>query len=415
MPPILLQPDPYAPGAEMTVASPPMALIGEDIVCFAGEDWWYHNPHSNFHLMKAFAAQNRVLFVNSIGVAAPSPRQGRVFWKKLFRKLGSLTRYLRRSPEGILVLTPIALPMLGRWRARITWVNTVLLLIQLRVLLWALRMRRPILWVTLPTVKDVALALNRRAKCLVYYCVDNISQYAGADAYEVFLQETALQRAADLAFFVNEDLVEERRSYNAKTLYLGHGVDFEHFAAAQHPVTPEPEDLRDIPRPIVGYFGLVRDLNLFLIRYLAERNPEISLVFLGEVAMDVSSLNALPNVYFLGRRPYETLPQYGKAFTCCGLYYQTGDGFNDYRNPKKLLEYLATGKPIVSVALRHLAFLQGLVAVAHSPREFNQQLQQALIDAPNAAARLARMAYARQQTWDHIAARAASLITSVAR
>ena len=30
-------------------------ITGENIVCFAGEDWWYHNPHSNLHIMKAMA------------------------------------------------------------------------------------------------------------------------------------------------------------------------------------------------------------------------------------------------------------------------------------------------------------------------------------------------------------------------
>src|SRR5437868_3207683 len=41
-------------------------LNGKSIVCFGGEDWWYHHPHSKNHLMKRFArAENRVVFVNS--------------------------------------------------------------------------------------------------------------------------------------------------------------------------------------------------------------------------------------------------------------------------------------------------------------------------------------------------------------
>jgi hypothetical protein len=31
-------------------------------VCFGGEDWWYHHPHSKNHLMRQFArAGNRVV------------------------------------------------------------------------------------------------------------------------------------------------------------------------------------------------------------------------------------------------------------------------------------------------------------------------------------------------------------------
>src|SRR5713226_2228323 len=40
-------------------------LKEQSIICFGGEDWWYHHPHSKNHLMKRFArAGNRVLFVN---------------------------------------------------------------------------------------------------------------------------------------------------------------------------------------------------------------------------------------------------------------------------------------------------------------------------------------------------------------
>ena len=47
-------------------------LSGESIVCFAGEDWWYHHPHSKNHILKRLARHNRVLFVNSITMGLPS-------------------------------------------------------------------------------------------------------------------------------------------------------------------------------------------------------------------------------------------------------------------------------------------------------------------------------------------------------
>ncbi len=39
-------------------------LSGQSIVCFAGEDWWYHHPHSKNHILKRLAKHNRVLFVS---------------------------------------------------------------------------------------------------------------------------------------------------------------------------------------------------------------------------------------------------------------------------------------------------------------------------------------------------------------
>ena len=47
-------------------------LNSKSIICFGGEDWWYHHPHSKNHLMRRFArAGNKVIFVNSISMGLP--------------------------------------------------------------------------------------------------------------------------------------------------------------------------------------------------------------------------------------------------------------------------------------------------------------------------------------------------------
>src|SRR5262245_22383477 len=82
----------------------------QSIICFAGEDWWYHHPHSKNHIMKRLArAGNKVLFVNSISMGLPSLSNPDLF-AKIKRKLSSYARYLRRTEDGILVGSPLALP-----------------------------------------------------------------------------------------------------------------------------------------------------------------------------------------------------------------------------------------------------------------------------------------------------------------
>ena len=78
------------------------SLQGESIVCFAGEDWWYHHPHSKNHLLKRYARQNKVLFVNSITMGLPS-MSNPDFFLKIRRKLKSYARWLRKVPEGLWV------------------------------------------------------------------------------------------------------------------------------------------------------------------------------------------------------------------------------------------------------------------------------------------------------------------------
>src|SRR5579884_128096 len=72
-------------------------LKGKSIICFAGEDWWYHHPHSKNHIMKRYAQHNRVLFVNSISMGLPSVSNAD-FFLKIRRKLKSYARWLKKAP-----------------------------------------------------------------------------------------------------------------------------------------------------------------------------------------------------------------------------------------------------------------------------------------------------------------------------
>src|SRR6201990_3278364 len=128
------------------------ALAGESIVCFAGEDWWYHHPHSKNHLLKRYARRNKVLFVNSITMGLPS-RSNPDFFLKIRRKLKSYARWLRKVPEGLWVMTPINLPLYGTKVGR--WFNRILLVLQVRLATFWIGIRRPILWVAIPSAADM--------------------------------------------------------------------------------------------------------------------------------------------------------------------------------------------------------------------------------------------------------------------
>src|SRR2546427_651256 len=126
-------------------------LYGQSIVCFAGEDWWYHHPHSKNHILKRLAKHNRVLFVNSITMGLPSIGNPD-FFQKIRRKLRSYLRWLRKAPEGLWVMTPINVPFYGSPIVRM--LNRLLLVLQLRSVMFILKLRHPIVWVAIPTGAD---------------------------------------------------------------------------------------------------------------------------------------------------------------------------------------------------------------------------------------------------------------------
>ena len=111
-------------------------LEGESIICFAGEDWWYHHPHSKNHMLKRYALRNNVLFVNSISMGLPSMAIPD-FFLKIRRKLKSYPRWLRKVPEGLFVMTPLNLPLYGSVGR---WLNRILLRTQVRLAMRLLAM-----------------------------------------------------------------------------------------------------------------------------------------------------------------------------------------------------------------------------------------------------------------------------------
>ena len=390
-----------------------MTLVGQNIICFAGEDWWFHNPHSNLHLMKAWSAKNRILFVNSPGIRMPDFKGDKFAYKRVFSKLKSLMRFVRQAQPNIWVFTPFAIPMVPRFQTAIARFNKRVLQWQIGYLMRRLGFDRPILWVTVLVAKDVALDLRRKTgKCLIYYCVDNTPHYPGVDRAYMTALEDDLNRNADLAFFTNQTLLEERSGFNPHTFYTGHGVDYAHFAQAQGRNLPVPEELAAIKGPIAGYMGEINSLDIDLLVYLAEHNPDVSFVFVGDIYAEMERVARLGNVHFLGKRPYEQLPAYLQCFDVCCLYYRTETSFNNYRNPKKLLEYLATGKPVVSVAILEVRRFARYVQVANDYAEYSALLREAIEHDPPEARR-ERVEFAARQTWDDVAEGISGRIESV--
>jgi len=383
-------------------------LRGRDIICFAGEDWWFHNPHSNLHLMREFAKDNRVLFVNSPGIRFPNFRDGRFAWKRVLWKLKSLAKSTRMAERNIWVMTPFAIPMISGSGRLISWINERLLLWQVKRAMSALGLQVPILWVTVVVANAVALRLRRElGSYLVYYCVDNITAFPGVDSAYLALLEEDLHRGADIAFFVNHTLLAQYAYRNQNTFYIGHGVDFEYFARVQTDSLLVPDDMVPIVKAsrgkIAGYMGEINGIDTDLIAYLANQNPSVAFVFIGTVCQDVSALLVLSNVFFLGQKPYQDLPAYLSSFAVCCLYYKTNLEFNRFRNPKKLLEYLATGRPIVSVDIPEIAYFGGAIAIAKTFAEYGQLIQIALSE-DSEIERSERVNLAAGQTWEKIAA-----------
>ena len=76
------------------------------------------------------------------------------------------------------------------------------------------------------------------------------------------------------------------------------------------------------------------------------------------------AVSARPNVHALGWRPQETIAAYNRAFDVCLIPYRTDHPFNRACSPTKIMDYMGTGRPIVSTALPECRLYDHLFHVA---------------------------------------------------
>ena len=377
-------------------------LEGESIICFAGEDWWYHHPHSKNHLLKRYARRNKVLFVNSISMGLPSFGNPD-FFLKIRRKLKSYARWLRKVPEGLWVMTPVNLPFYGSRFGR--WVNRILLVTQLRLAMLLLGISRPILWVAIPTAAEMAGRLGE--KLLLYQVSDkyDANEDSALSAQVIRSYDRQLKEAAGVVLYSGRKLFSEAREPNR--FFLEQAVDFEHFSnlAAE----PAPE-LEGIAHPVLGYFGAMDYvMDTDLMAEVARLRPNWHWVLLG-LKSNLVRVTA-PNIHFLGSKPYKHLPRYIGQFDVCVLPWRENNTFVSYGSAIKVREYLATGKPVVMAPLYEYLATPGL-RFYRGTKEFIEQVEAALAEnSPTLA--VERQALVKDGTWDARASQLATLIRSL--
>ena len=381
---------PVADDFPASVASAEYPLSGESIVCFAGEDWWYHHPHSKNHILKRLAKHNRVLFVNSITMGLPSIGNPD-FFHKIRRKFRSYLRWLRKTPEGLWVMTPINVPLYGSPAVRA--LNRVLVVLQLRLVMFFLNMRRPIVWVAIPTAADLVNSLG--AKLLVYQVSDkyDVNEDSALSRAVIRDMDAHLKKSAAVVMYSGRKLYEEAEPRHR--YFLEQAVDFERFASLP-PGTPE--DIAAIPRPVLGYVGAADfyTMDVPLIEHVARVRPDWHWVFIGAKS-NVVKLSA-PNIHFLGSKPYSVLPCYYNHVDVCVLPWVQHNTFTNYGSAIKVREYLATGKPVVISPLYEYLQTPG-VKIYRSPDEFIELVEKALArDTP--WERQVRQDAVRNCTWD---------------
>jgi glycosyltransferase involved in cell wall biosynthesis len=364
-------------------------LVGRDMLCFSHD--WNGDPLSKTHLMRLLARDNRVLWVNSIGYRTPTASRRDA--ARAVRKILAAASPLKEPHPNLHVLSPLVIPAYGR--PRVDAFNRWFLRQQVLRAMRSLGFQRPINWVFNPAAAMVAGSLGE--DLLIYYCVDEYAAFAGVNGASLTTMERDLLAKADLVVCSSERLLQAKRQIHPNAVLVRHGVDWTQFRRALDPETQVPSEIAAIPRPIIGYFGLIAEdwVDVELIQHVARRFPQASIVMLGKSTMNLAAIERLPNVHLLGRKPYESLPAYCKGFDVAMIPFPINEVTLN-ANPLKAREYLAAGVPVISTAIPEVEVL-GQCRIGSTHEQFCDQIEAALIEQ---SSRVARSDEMRSESWE---------------
>ena len=385
--------------AAVSPLSPPLSSVGGSMslrqfgIIYFGNDWFAENRTSSHHIAERLAERTRVLYVDSPGLRAPKANARDL--RKLWRKLIAAAKRPRAIRER---LWQMSVPQIPFRRLRfVRRANVALGKFLVGRALKRLGFARTVSWFAVPHPAFLANAFDEAA--VVYYCIDDYAALPDVDARAVAEMDEHLTSRADQVFVASSRMLQAKRSVKPSTVLAPHGVDVALFRAASDRQLSIAPGARNLPRPVVGFYGLIEEwIDLDLIADLAERRPRWTFLMIGRLAVDPGRLKGLPNVVFAGPQPYLSLPSWAKAFDVAIIPYRLNRQVMNSA-PLKLREYLATGKPVVAVPAPEIERFAGLVRVAEGPEQFINQIEESLVNDTDAD-RARRIEATAAMTWE---------------
>lgn len=367
-------------------------LKNKNIIYFSN-DWRTDHKTSSHHIARELLKENKILYIETGGMRKPQA-SGRDI-KRIFSRLILWLKGVRKLEKNLYIYSLIIFPSHNRLARAL---NTYLNVFMIRFACIKYKFNQPILWFVAP---HIAYFLDYLPKNLVvYYCTDKVSQMPGVNIAAIEAMEDKLLKQANLVFATAQHLLDRlnEKNLNKNIFYSPHAVDYQHFAKAQDKPLTLAQELKELRHPIIGYVGLLeRWIDIELIGYIAKQRPNWSVVLIGRVAVNIDELKKENNIYFLGVKPYEQLPNYMKNFDVCISPFRINE-LTKSVNPIKLKEYLASGKPIVSSGLPEIEKFKDMVEIADSYEEFVNKIQDVLINDNQEKIRI-RMEFVSQDSW----------------
>ncbi len=363
------------------------------IVCFSSNDW-NDIPSSKFHIMRYIGQSRTVLFIETIGIRQPRICANDA--KRAFHKIEKSLQGSRHAEAKIYRWSPLAIPFHKVMVVR--HINSLYIAAMIKRISSTLDIKKPVIWSYLPNAIGIIKRLDFSK--LVYHCIDDYGEFTGAPKRSFEAMEREILQTADLTVVSSRELLSLKRPHSKNIAYVPHGVDLKGFERELKNRVTLP-DIDAVKGPTAGFVGRIADwIDLELVGRCASEMRHWSFVFVGPSNVDLSRYRGMGNMIFLGRRDHRLIPHYIKRFDVCLMPFVCNRLVASV-NPLKMYEYLAVGKPVVSVPMPETAEFAGVVAIAE-PRDFSRAIQH-VYETDSPSKQEVRIDSVRGRSWEAVA------------
>jgi glycosyltransferase involved in cell wall biosynthesis len=181
----------------------------------------------------------------------------------------------------------------------------------------------------------------------VYYCVDDFSQWPGLDGQTLERMERELVERVETIVAASAVLQERLAKLGRPDAHLlTHGVDLVHWQSV-----PQPGDgdvlWPELPRPLLVFWGLIdQRLDFQWLQALSSAIDQGTIVLVGPTQDPEPRLKNLPHVVLRPAMPFADLPKLADSAAALIMPYADLP-VTRAMQPLKMLEYLATMKPVI--------------------------------------------------------------------
>jgi len=376
------------------------------IICLSSMEWdevWT----SKQHIMSLLSESNRVYYIERPVSIFALLRPSR--WYKLKR----WWRKYNRINEKLTIIYPPPIISRGSEFPFISYLfpffnslNTMILRRFIKSIKKDFGLEKFIFWSYEPYAGNLIPAIKPFVS--VYHCVDDFSSYPGAAGKSLAAAEETLIKNSDIVLVVNKSLLASKTGLNMNTHIIPHGVDIaflnEVAGSAELPVAKTKGLV------FLCFTGTISELLDFkILKHILEERKNFRLFLIGPVAPrfisrfgsfreDLKGLLGTGRAFLLGKKDKKEIPGLLAKMDVCLIPYVL-----DYhiKNcfPTKMFEYLALGKPVVSVEIPVVREYESVIHIAEGKEQFLSSIDRALETAGDTALMERRKAVARDSTW----------------